>query len=139
MINSIYATFFVKAVGVSAFVGGGVGAVGGGVLGAVGTVGLFDPTTALLVGIPAGIFSGIVRYLSSRRKFKGTLEKEWKKIDNVFENLKNLYGQALDIFLSGIRTSLEEDFRNHYEDKEERERRVVELLESMRGELVCLE
>ena len=139
MINSIYATFLVKDVGVSAFVGGGVGAVGGGVLGAVGTVGLFEPTTALLVGIPAGIVSGIVRYLSSRRKFKGTLEKEWKKIDNAFENLKNLYGQALDIFLSGIRTSLEEDFRNHYEDKEERERRVVELLESMRGELVCLE
>lgn len=136
-VNSSYATAFVN-VGVSTLVGGGAGAVGGGVLGAVGQVGLFEPTTAILVGIPATIVSGILGYLYSRRKFKGTLEKEWEKIDNAFKNLKNLYGQALDSFLSGIRISLEEDFRNHYEDKEERERRVVELLESMRGELVCL-
>lgn len=136
-VNSSYATAFVN-VGVSTLLGGTAGAVGGGVLGAVGKVGLFEPTTALLVGIPAIIVSGILGYIRSRRKFKGTLEKEWKEIDKAFENLKNLYGQALDSFLSGIRTSLEEDFRNHYEDKEEIERRVVELLENMRGELVCL-
>ncbi len=136
-VNSSYATAFVN-VGVSTLLGGGAGAVGGGVLGAVGKVGLFEPTTALFVGIPAIIVSGILGYIYSQGKFKGTLEKEWEKIDNAFENLKNLYGQALDSFLSGMRTSLEEDFRNHYEDKEERERRVVELLENMRGELVCL-
>jgi len=136
-VNSSYATAFVN-VGVSTLLGGTAGAVGGGVLGAVGKVGLFEPTTALFVGIPAAIASGILGYISSRRKFKETLEKEWEKIDKAFENLKNLYGQVLDNFLSGIRISLEEDFRNHYEDKEEMERRVVELLENMRGELVCL-
>lgn len=122
-----------KSIAMGAVSTGGVGSAVLSGLSAWGKITLFEPTTALFVGIPLMLVGGLLGGIFSSAKAKKQAEEKLKK---YYEELERQYTQAIEEYAQSIRNEIEK-VSGKLRDPRQDLQKLKAVHSRLKGELSC--